>query len=104
MCSPPEVTILCHWTILSIATNCDVKIEGRRTVWEEKRMYHLRLKFLSFKTITPLIKIFYQKSPKTKLRFFNSPSCDIKHFSRNIMVACCGFGKQWRFLIYFVSF
>lgn len=29
---PPEVTILCHRTIISTATNCDVTTEGRRNV------------------------------------------------------------------------
>lgn len=34
---PPEVTILCHRTIISTATNCDVTIGGRRRVHKEKR-------------------------------------------------------------------
>lgn len=34
---PPEVTILCHRTIISTATDCDVTSKGRRNVSTEKR-------------------------------------------------------------------
>ena len=34
---PPAAAVLCHRTVIYTATNCDVLIEGMRTVHKEKR-------------------------------------------------------------------